>query len=277
MARRRVRFVSPLPKYFQIATILRERIFSSFKAGSRLPGETSLCREFGVSRITLRQALSTLEREGLICREKGRGTFVAPNLRRPIPKQQFTGIAEDLFDAGVATRVKILDRSIVPASMEIAERLQIPAGDKVLHLDRLWFVDQQPFSHAHCYLPLTLGQKLSESELEATPISLLLHRRHGVPILEAQQVIEPCLADTQTADLLDLPVGTLLLQIDRTYFSAKNRPACYVHSLYRADRYQYTVKLNQSFLNRPHHRLRPARHSSDSRSRKRGRGNPREE
>jgi GntR family transcriptional regulator len=247
VARQRVSFASPFPKYFQIQSILRERILRACSAGSRLPAEMALCREFGVSRITLRQALAALERERLIRREKGRGTFVAARLPRPVPKQKFTGIAEDLFDASVATRVKLLDQAVVSASAEVADWLRVPAQENVLHVERVWYVDQRPFSYAHCYLPLDMAQKLTGDDLESAPISILLHRRHRVPIIEAEQVIEPCLADPHTAAVLDLPVGTLLLHIERIYISRNKRPVCYVHSFYRSDRYQYSVKLNQSF------------------------------
>ena len=246
----RVRFIHPFPKHFQIQSILRDRILRAQDGGTKLPAETALAREFGVSRVTVRQALAALERERLIRREKGRGTFVAQRVTRPTPKPKLTGFMEDLIAAGAPTRVKLLRRVVVPATREVAAQLRVQPGEKVLHVERLRYVEERPLSYLHSYLPLDIAQKLSAEDLEAAPIITLLHQRHRVPIVEAEQVIEAAVADVQAAELLEVPVGAPLLQIERSYMSRKGRPIYYVHSFYRADRYRYTVKLIQPLRRR---------------------------
>ena len=105
-------FFHPYPKYLQIADILRNRILTQLQPGDRIPPEVSLSREFGVSRETIRQALEPLEKECLISRSRGRGSFVA---KRPVSRSvdKLTGMVEDFEALGLKTYTRLLQKDIV--------------------------------------------------------------------------------------------------------------------------------------------------------------------
>lgn len=234
----------PLPLYYRLETVLREKIEGQeIPSGARLPTEVELMAEYGVSRVTVRQALAAIERDGLILRRWGVGTVVAARPRRGSLK--LSGFIEDLIAMGLKTRARILDFRLVPASERVAEALRVAPGEPVWLLRRVRLADRQPFSHIVAYLPHDIGAKLSRRELATTPLLTLLERRLGLRLGGAEQVIEATLADGRLAALLGVPVGAPLLAIERTVATADGRPVEYAQVRYRGDRYKYTVQLKR--------------------------------
>src|SRR5215212_11278471 len=129
----------PLPKYHQIYLVLREQLHEGrFALG--VPGELALMRQFGVARVTVRRALQELAGEGLIARERGRGTRPLPAAQRggegrdpaaQVKTTRLTGLLENLVSTSLNTTVRVLEVSTVAASGEIAQALQLAAGDPV--------------------------------------------------------------------------------------------------------------------------------------------------
>jgi len=232
-----------VPLYYQIESILREKIVSGKLAeGEQLPTESELSQEYGVSRITVRQALASLVEEGLLEKRQGRGTFVS---KRETVKgtMRLTGFIEDLMAMGIATRVKVLDIDTVPASKAEASQLQVGVGTPVRQVKRLRYVKTTPFSYIINYLPLDVGEQLSPSDFASGSLLKRLEERCHIELGEAIQVINASLADGYVASLLATNVGAPLLSIERTVYSKTGRPVEYVRTLYRSDLYCYTVKL----------------------------------
>src|SRR5690349_20056601 len=136
---------SPMPYYAQVAEILRERIrFGTWSAGAQLPSEAELCQMFNVSRPVIRQALQDLTTEGLVIREKGRGTFVAtPKISERL-FQRLTGFYEDMVDQGYTPVTRVLKQRVVPASPKVASHLRIEQGMPVIEIERLRSVQDEP-------------------------------------------------------------------------------------------------------------------------------------
>jgi GntR family transcriptional regulator len=238
---------SQIPLYYQLENVLREKITSgAFESGERMPTESELIEQFGVSRITVRQALQSLNDDGLIERQQGRGTFVTG---RRSKKRKFTGVIhltgslDELIEMGMDTPVKVLEMNRVEADPHEAELLQLPVGTPIYRLKRLRMNDDQPFGLIINYLPEEIGSMLTVAELSSGALLHTMESKLGYRLENANQEIKAELADPYVAQLLDIRVGTALLSIERTVYTDKHLPVEYVHTLYRSDLYGYSVKL----------------------------------
>ncbi len=248
MAKPKTVFVSSrIPLYYQLENVLREKITSgSFVGGERLPTEIELIEQYGVSRITVRQALASLAADGLIERKQGRGTFIA---ERKSKKRKFTGTIhltgslDELIEMGMDTPVKVLEMNRVDADAHEAELLRIKIGTPIYRLKRLRMVENKPYSLILNYLPEDIGSKLTMAELSTGAVLHTMETKLGLKLDNAVQEIKAELADPYVANLLDIRVGSALLSIERTVYTDEGRPVEYVHTLYRSDLYGYSVKL----------------------------------
>ena len=248
MAKPKTSFVSSrIPLYYQLENVLREKITSgSFNGGERLPTEIELIEQYGVSRITVRQALSALAEDGLIERKQGRGTYVA---ERKSKKRKFTGTIhltgslDELIEMGMDTPVKVLEMNRVDADLHEAELLQIKVGTPIYRLKRLRLVENKPYSLIVNYLPEDIGSRLTMAELSSGALLHTMETKLGYTLDNARQEIKAELADPYVAQLLDIRVGNALLSIERTVYTDKGMPVEYVHTLYRSDLYGYSVNL----------------------------------
>ena len=234
-----------IPLYYQLETILRKRISSGELArGDRLPSEEALAKEYSLSRITVRQALSSLESDGLIVRKRGKGTFVSKK-HTYLESPKFTGFIEDLISMGIRTTSKILDISMVEGPQNIQEHLELEVGTQLFRIEKIRLVEGSPFSYVLNYLPPDIGQKIKKEDLTAKPLLMILEDDLGIKTTEAVQSIEATIADTHVAPLLGIRVGDPLLKVERTVFDVNHKPVEYVSVLYRADKYFYTVNLKR--------------------------------
>lgn len=248
MAKQKKAFASSrIPLYYQLENVLREKIASgSFAPGERLPTENELIQAYGVSRITVRQALQALSKDGLIERQQGRGTFVSSRKSR---KARFSGVIhltgslDELIAMGMDTPVKVLEMNLVEADQHEAELLEIGVGTRIYRLKRLRLSEGKPFGMIFNYIPEEIGAKLTIEELGSGALLHTMETKLGIKLKTAIQEIHAELADPYAAKLLDVRVGTALLSIERTVYSDDGKPVEYVHSLYRNDLYGYSVRL----------------------------------
>jgi GntR family transcriptional regulator len=235
----------PTPLYHQIYLILREQIADgSAVADATLPGEQELTRLYGVSRITAKRALDELAAEGLVVRERGRGTRVRAMPPVPPLHASVEGLLENLFAMGLKTEVALLDFGYVPASAETANALDCTAGRIVQRARRVRSIGGEPFSHLVTFVPEAVGRTYTRRDLAAKPLLALLERS-GVRVSRAEQVISAKLADAQVAPHLGVEIGSALLKITRIVRDQNDRPVEYITGLYRPDRYQYAMTLSR--------------------------------
>ncbi|MBK6745637.1 GntR family transcriptional regulator [Ottowia sp.] len=240
----------PLPKYHQIYLVLKEGLLEG-KFAQGMPGEISLVQQFGVARVTVRKALELLSSEGLITRQRGRGTVVKPAaLSSPAVadagarRSGRTGLLDNLVSISMGTRIKVVDLSQIQASQAVAQALDIPVGDAVQKAVRVRSTRNGPVSHITTYVPARLTSHFGRAELAREPILVLLEKS-GVNLGRAEQHISARLADASTAKLLEVPVGSALLAVRRLVFDSEDRPIQWLHGLYRPDRYEYEMKLSR--------------------------------
>jgi len=234
-----------LPLYFQIEIVLRERIRSGhYPAGSGFPTEDQLCREFSVSRGTIRAALDALHRDGLIMRHPGRSAFVTGHATRP-RTLRFSGSVQELIAQGTETEYLITECRVAPADTVEATELKLPDGGRVMRVTGARLSDGTALAHIVVSLPETLGVLLALREGQRSrPIAALLIEQLGQDIREARQVIDVVIAAQPVASALDIPIGSPLLRIKRTYFSAEGTPIEFAVSCYPADKYQYETTIS---------------------------------
>jgi GntR family transcriptional regulator len=232
-----------IPLYYQLENILREKIISGeYGPGDPFPTEDQLVQSYKVSRITVRQALSALEKDGLITRKRGKGSFVTQSQTHLEP-MRLTGMIEDIIAMGIKTKTRIINFGFVRPPKKVSESLKIDEDAKVLRIERIRSIKGEPISYTISYVPSDLGKKINIRDLTVHPLLNILEYKCKVKIVRGSQIIEATVADSRVASFLEVMTGAPLLKIERVVFDAKNRPVEYISILYRSDRYHYSVDL----------------------------------
>ncbi|NQW09009.1 MAG: GntR family transcriptional regulator [Alphaproteobacteria bacterium] len=239
----RSRFRTPL--YHQIYLILRQRIADGdFGADGLVPGEQDVAECYRVSRITAKRALDELAADGVVVRERGRGTRVAPDAARIRVSTAASGGMDPLIAMGGETDVSVLGFDYVPAPADVATALALPAGSPVQRAVRVRSVEGAAFSHLTTHVPEAIGRCFDRDDLAATPL-LALFARVGVTPTSAEQSVSATLADAVVAERLGMDVGAPLLRVRRV---VKDEAGCAIEhlvALYRSDRYRMAMTLSR--------------------------------
>ena len=238
-----VRENSSAPLYARVEDVLATEIADrTLPPGSRLPAEQSLTERFAVSRTTIRQAIQNLIRRGLIEIRRGTGTFVAqPKISQELT--ELTGFVEDMQALGRQASARLLDHQIVPANQGVARALELAVGTLVVRIQRVRLADNIPLSFDETYLPRELGEKIIENNLEAEPIFSLLEQKYNTPLVEAEYRLEAVSADSAVARALGINVGSPVFLIERTSYSAGQRPVDHEKLYYRGDQIRFVTRL----------------------------------
>lgn len=228
-----------VPLYHRVYLLLLQSISDrTYPSHVPMPGEFELAEQIGVSRVTLRAALKRLEQEGLVQRQRGRGTYpVAERLAR---LEAMPGMRNQLSLA-LRTSVRVMEYAMVPASDAVAGLLQVTPGDGVLRIVRLRYDATSPISYSVCHVPSNLASLLPKARLRSLPISSMLASA-GVAVGAFREQISACVAPPAVAAALKVPVGGPLLSMDRNVLLEDGCVAEQLRVLYRPDRYRYSVE-----------------------------------
>lgn len=239
---------SPLPRYYQLKEIMREKINSNeWKPGDLIPSERELGEQYGISRMTARQAITELVNEGLFYREQGKGTFVS---RHKITQQliRLTGFTEDMKARGQQPGSKIISAKMIPADETVAEQLHIKPGLMIFQLQRLRLADEEPLAIEVSNLFFHGCERLIEEDLENNSLYRLLESKYKLPLMEAEQQLEAGLIGPEEAQLLNIPVGSAALFVRRTTYSEHDQPIEYVRSIYCGSKYVFFTQMRREQL-----------------------------
>jgi GntR family transcriptional regulator len=238
----------PLPKYYAVKQRLLE-LTGAMSAGTPVPPERELARQYGTSRTTIRQALSELVIEGRLLRIQGRGTFVAkPKVAQALELASYT---EGMRAHGLHPRTTILEIGYVTADEHMAGLLGIRTGGRALRLHRLRLADGEPMSIDTSHLPARRFPGLRRQLARDRSLYETLTAHYDVRLAEAEETIETVLAGPQDARLLGVDVGLPLLLLSRHAFDTGGRPVEWAQSWYRGDRYKFVTRLRRSATERP--------------------------
>jgi GntR family transcriptional regulator len=229
-----------LPAYQRIQGVIRKRIDSSqLHPGDPVPSERELARIHHVSLMTARHALASLEREGLVERRRGIGTFVAP------PKIHFNKLmsyTEQMAVRSLAAASKVLFAKVVENENEAAARLSLPPMSGILKLERLRHAAGEPFALETCYLNAAEFSGLANAPIARDSLFGILERDFDVELGYADEEIDATAADPRIADLLAIPRREPLLRIRQVIYSTKAKAIMYVLGFYRSDRHNLMIR-----------------------------------
>jgi GntR family transcriptional regulator len=233
-----------IPLYFRLRQQIRLRIEGGeWPAGDRIPAEHELMRQFGVSRATVREALSELVREGLLERRQGFGTLVRD--RKLVQDlSQFYTFSRAMLLSGHRPSTDVISVETVPLAPGIARRLGgTPHTGTVVQVVRMRRADDEPVMLESSYLPADVGGRLDRATLEGRSLYDVLHADCGVEIVRGRESFEPILVRGDEAGRLGVPAGSPGLLLEREAFEAGGRCVEFCQSVVRGDRARFTVEL----------------------------------
>jgi GntR family transcriptional regulator len=231
------------PAHAQIEDRLAEAITGGeLRAGDRLPSERELAHGLAVSRMTLRQALSSLERRGLLTRARGRrgGTFVAePKIERDLTA--LAGLTQQLRRQGHHAGARVVSAREGPAGRRTASALGIEPGERVYEVVRVRLSDGEPLALERSLFPAERFPGLLDAPLEGS-LYELLDRRYGEPPARALERLEPVVAGEDEAVALGIRPGAPLLLVERTAYDRAGVAVEFARDLFRGDRTRVLVE-----------------------------------
>ncbi len=230
------------PLHVQIGDSISSAIRAgALRPGDRLPPERELAASFGVNRLTLRQALSDLERRRLVRRRVGRrgGTFIAdPAVERDL--SSFAGFSEQARRLGLSAGAVVLGARRLPATAEAAAALEVGPGTELFEIRRLRLANGRPLLLESSSFPAARFPGLLDAPLGGSLYDLLADRYDARPY-RAVEALEPLAATREVATLLDVATGAPLLGVQRTAFDRLGSPVEFAYDLFRGDRTRMVV------------------------------------
>lgn len=232
-----------LPAHVQIEQWLMTLIDNrQLIEGDKLPKEKDLAAGLGVSRMTLRQSLGSLEALGVVERIPGRqgGTFI----RQPRIECDITGLAgftEQLRQGQLRASARVVSSDVVPASRMMAKALELAPDAEVYEVVRVRMARQQPLALERSYLPVELFPGLLSKRLTGS-LYARMRREYGLAPQTATEFLEPFIATPPVAALLGVAAGSALLLIERTARTTSGQPVEYARDLFRPDKIRISVR-----------------------------------
>ncbi len=237
---------SPIPMYHQLYGILKSKIEKDqMKPGDFLPSENKLAKMYNVSRLTVRQALSELAEEGLIERQRGKGTMIIQ------PKNienltELKGFTDEAHMTGHSASSVVIDNKLVDAPVTLLEKLNLPVGSKVVLLKRLRLLDKIPYAIEWAYInPAIDTRVLNILEMDMSKSSLyeFFRKTLELELQYADETLEVTLATSESAKLLGISLGDCVVLRKRFTYVYDEKCVEYVQSLYRGDKYKFNIRL----------------------------------
>jgi GntR family transcriptional regulator len=232
-----------VPLYLQI----REHLLAGIEGGTwppeaMIPTEAELCGEYGVSKITIREAVKLLVRDGRVSRIPGKGTFVT--------KQKFEQKLDRFFSFtrwarqnGLEPASRILKVETVPCDLHIARHLDIEEGETATRVERLRLGSGEPLMLEAIWVPSRLCPDLHIHDLANVPLNDILQEHYQVVLARALETIEPQTADAHVSRLLAIEKEVLLLHVEHTAYTSTGMIAYFATSSYRGDRVKFSIEL----------------------------------
>ncbi len=239
-----------VPRYHRIAESLRDRIREGdLTPGMRLDNQRALARSFGVTLMTLRQALELLERENLIARRHGLGTFVAaPSIDYDI--LQLRRFAGELSAQGEHVTTRVIGSRVAAADRRVTDALALRPRGRAVVIERLRLVDGHPMSLQRSFLPPALGEPVLQADLAVTPLIQVLEFKLGVTIERARENVSAVRLGRREARELGCLAGVPAFESERVSYDAGGAPVVFDRVYIPGDRFRITRELHYDLSER---------------------------
>lgn len=231
---------SPIPVYSQLKAIISKRIQNGeYAEGGSIPSERDLAKNFGISRMTVRQALNEMVAEGILVREKGRGTFVA---KRKIQQKNISSFSETVRAKGMVPSTKVLYFRKETVGDDISGILNISKDEQVYVVKRLRLANGVPVGLEHVYIPVSYCPGLESYQLEAS-LYQLINDKYGIKIDYMDNIIEASVTTAEERKLLKTGTSTPVLRITGVSYISGGRKFSFERDVYRGDQYSYNARI----------------------------------
>jgi DNA-binding GntR family transcriptional regulator len=204
------------------AELRRAIVDGEFAVGAKLPNEDKLCERFGVSRVTVREAVRGLIEDGYVLRRHGSGTFVT---RRPLLRNSLDvnfSYTEYLESAGVQAGKRVLSMQLIQADVDTATELGLEPGNELIEVRRIRTADGRPAIYSIDVLPAELADIERDQDALAASLYRLLTAA-GRPVTHGEALVSPAIADASLSRLLEVPLHTPLQHLRQVDFDASGR------------------------------------------------------
>ena len=239
---------NPMPLFQFVKESIKENILNgTYIAHQKLPSEREMTEDYSVSRITIRQALSELQRDGLIIKINGKGTFVTK------PKAQFdvsklSGFGESAASLGLDSFSKLISITTGKRTIDIAEKLNMKRAQAITKIERLRFLNREAIAFDTTYAAADIGERISPIELKKRDIFDILENDFGIPVCSAEVNVEAITCDESLAHYLDIEKHSAVLHIERTILGKDKLPILYENLFYRGDSFKFGLSIDRSHL-----------------------------
>lgn len=236
---------SSVPLYVQLETILASQIArGQLRPHQKLPSERELCHLFGISRMTVRQALGSLTQKGLVYTQPGKGVFVADPTRSLEVKVSLAGYSEDIRRLGAKPSSILLEARLLLATSELAKALHGSELEEVVKVERLRMVNNVPLALQTAYLPHRLCPNLLQHNLAVESLNHTLVHIYGLRLARAEQTVRAVLAGPRELELLGLSAPAPVLQVERTTYLDTGEVIEFAQGVYCGEWYKLHFELD---------------------------------
>jgi GntR family transcriptional regulator len=231
-----------MPMYYQLKDLIKDKIKNNeWKTDDRIPSESELIAQYGVTHHTVLKALNELAREGLIYTKKGTGRFVSPN--KLIEKLEILeSYTSSLKERNIEPDIRIIAKELITPDQYIARMLQLTEGEKVIKIERVSYIDDQPNVCLLSYIPYKIAPKLMDIDLQDKSIYELLKELYSIILMKAHNYIEANFAEEHISDMLNIKEGTMILVNEGIDFTGDDVPVEYTKIIYKGDRYKFYIE-----------------------------------
>ena len=239
---------SPIPLYHQLGEEITRLIDTGvWPPKTQLPSERELCEQFGISRITVRQALNDLQKEGLIVRVHGKGSFVShPRVAEDVTRLQ--GLSEALARDGHDVHNRMLSTREVAVTGVPAQRLRVPAKTIVTEITTVRYLDREPISVNVSYVPKAIGDRLRKASHPSRDFLAIFENDLALAIGHADVEIDAQTADARVARTLKMKAGSPVLHVERVVFTRDGEAVLFESIRYRGDAFRYRLQMQRAAL-----------------------------
>jgi GntR family transcriptional regulator len=226
---------------YQLRNKLIERIGKDWQVGARIASEREICEQYGVSRITVREVVGGLERDGFLTRKQGKGTFVNGGVSEPEQRDIYRFV-DTLRGMGLKVTSRVLEYLIVPAKPPEARELGISPGERVHRIERLRSVEGALFSLETSYVPVSVAPGMNELVVKERGLAAAINAHSGLSPDSALETIEAVSCPAKASMMIGIKRDSPVLRVCRvTKCDGRGMELC--ESIIKSDRFKYTVEL----------------------------------